>query len=110
MSRYDWFAGGTGPGALPFRSGRARYDYGGSPAAVWMNDHDVRRAVLQALSEDRWLDSSSIVVHVRDGVVLLDGEVNDYLEARYAWDDTWECHGVRGVLNRLEVRPSEHSE
>jgi hypothetical protein len=41
---------------------------------------------------------------VNDNVVTLKGEVDDYLEARYAWDDAWEARGVRGVVNQLTVR------
>ena len=40
-------------------------------------------------------------------MVTLKGEVDDYLEARYAWDDAWEAAGVRGVLNQLTVRTDE---
>jgi osmotically-inducible protein OsmY len=42
-----------------------------------------------------------------DGVVTLSGEVDDFLEARYAWDDAWEAEGVRGVINNLTVRTAE---
>jgi osmotically-inducible protein OsmY len=77
--------------------------------AGWRSDEEVLQSVRQALVEDRWLDSSSIIVQVRDGVVLLRGEVNDYLEARYAWDDAWESAGVRGVVDRLEVRSTEQA-
>ena len=94
----------------PFPRGRAvgdsRYSQSRSdrPQTGWQSDEEVLRAVRQALLEDRWLDSSSIGIEVRDAVVLLRGEVNDYLEARYAWDDAWESDGVRGVVNQLEVR------
>jgi osmotically-inducible protein OsmY len=37
-------------------------------------------------------------------VVTLTGEVDDFLKARYAWDDAWEAEGVRGVVNNLTVR------
>ena len=43
-------------------------------------------------------------VEVEDGVVTLRGEVDDFMEARYAWDDAWETEGVRGVINHLTVR------
>jgi hypothetical protein len=89
--------------------GDTRYRQGRSlrMPTFWQSDEEVLRAVREALIEDRWLDSSSIGIEVRDGVVLLRGKVNDYLEARYAWDDAWEADGVRGVVSRLEVRSSE---
>ena len=43
-------------------------------------------------------------VAVDDQVVTLTGEVGDYLEDRYAWDDAWDTTGVRGVINNLTVR------
>jgi len=36
--------------------------------------------------------------------VTLTGDVGDFMEARYAWDDAWESPGVRGVINNLTVR------
>jgi hypothetical protein len=41
---------------------------------------------------------------VEEGVVTLTGEVADFMEARYAWDDAWESPGVRGVVNNITVR------
>ena len=37
-------------------------------------------------------------------MVTLTGEVDDFMQARYAWDDAWESAGVRGVVNNLTVR------
>jgi len=69
-------------------------------------DMEIRFRVRRNLLADRWLEAGSIRVDVEDGVVTLSGEVGDYLEARYAWDDAWESSGVRGVVSRLEVRPA----
>jgi hypothetical protein len=68
------------------------------------DDRDVRDAVRHNLFNDTWLRPERIQVAVNDGVVTLTGEVDDYMEARYAWDDAWEVPGVRGVLNQLTVR------
>jgi hypothetical protein len=62
------------------------------------------------MSEDTWLDPRRIDVQVEDGVVTLTGEVDDYMEARYAWDDAWEADGVRGVINNLTVRTDQPQE
>jgi hypothetical protein len=69
-----------------------------------MDDRDIRDAVRHNLFNDTWLQPRAIEVRVNDGVVTLTGEVDDYMEARYAWDDAWEAAGVRGVLNQLTVR------
>jgi hypothetical protein len=67
-------------------------------------DGAVARAVRERMLQDSWLDPNGIDVDVRDGVVTLRGEVGDFMEARYAWDDAWETDGVRGVINNLAVR------
>lgn len=72
-----------------------------------MSDNDVRESVRENLFQDSYVDPIGIHVAVDDGVVTLTGTVDDYLEARYAWDDAWESPGVRGVINKLEVREGE---
>jgi hypothetical protein len=78
--------------------GRAR---GGRAATM---DEDLRQAVRESLYRDAWLQADSIRVEVENGIVTLRGDVDDYMEARYAWDDAWETPGVRGVVNQLTVR------
>jgi hypothetical protein len=89
------------------RHGPASGDFRGYTEPMWPDDDEIRHAVRRTLFEDRWLDASAIEVRVEDAVVTLTGEVNDYLEARYAWDDAWETEGVEGVISRLEVRSAE---
>lgn len=112
------------------RSGRAygRYEepqYGYTPSSRWpedghdvdhitaresaITDDEVRDIVHENLSRDHWLDTREIGVDVDHGVVTLKGDVNDYMEARYAWDDAWESRGVRGVINNLTVRTDRPS-
>ena len=69
-----------------------------------LDDDQILQAVRQRLYDDVWLDVDRIDVEVEDGVVTLRGEVDDFMEARYAWDDAWETAGVRGVVNLLTVR------
>ncbi|HEV2131638.1 MAG TPA: BON domain-containing protein, partial [Longimicrobiaceae bacterium] len=71
---------------------------------VQRSDDEIERAVRENLYEDSWVDADRIDVSVENGVVTLQGEVGDYLEARYAWDDAWEAQGVRGVINQITVR------
>lgn len=72
-----------------------------------MSDGEIERAVRQSLHQDGYIDAERIEVEVDDRVVTLRGEVDDYLEARYAWDDAWETPGVRGVLNHVTVRTDQ---
>lgn len=78
--------------------------YRSSRYARHLRDLALRQAVIHTLSYDLALRADKIEVEVEDGVVTLSGEVGDYLEARYAWDDAWETPGVRGVISRVEVR------
>jgi len=73
-------------------------------------DDEVRDAVYRRMSADAWVDAGRIEVQVEDGVVTLTGEVDDFMEARYAWDDAWEADGVRGVVNNLTVRADQPHE
>ncbi|HEX6940837.1 MAG TPA: BON domain-containing protein [Longimicrobiales bacterium] len=75
-----------------------------------MSDDEIREAVLENLFQDTWVDPDRIDVEVDHGVVTLRGEVRDFMEARYAWDDAWESAGVRGVVNNLTVRTDRPQE
>lgn len=66
--------------------------------------------VRAALHRDGFLDAEGIQVAVQEAVVTLQGEVGDYMQARYAWDDAWEVPGVRGVISKLTVREMERQE
>lgn len=96
----------------PPRHGGGRWpgEWGRDEMPQEMSDREVYEAVRQNLYGDTWIDPERIEVHVEQGVVTLTGEVDDYMEARYAWDDAWESPGVRGVLNQLTVRMRSESE
>jgi hypothetical protein len=68
------------------------------------DDAEIEFGVRQNLHQDSYIDVDRIEVEVDEGVVTLRGEVDNFLQARYAWDDTWETDGVRGVVNLLTVR------
>jgi len=72
-----------------------------------LDDDQILETVRKRLYDDVWLDVDRIDVEVEDGVVTLRGEVDDFMEARYAWDDAWEADGVRGVVNNLTVRADQ---
>jgi hypothetical protein len=76
-------------------------------AARGYDDDELEQMVRESLYQDPWLDADSIDVEVENGVVRLSGEVADFMDARYAWDDAWETDGVRGVISHLTVRVDE---
>ncbi|HEX7240961.1 MAG TPA: BON domain-containing protein [Longimicrobiaceae bacterium] len=87
------------------RPGRYEIQDGGA-----MTDEEIRQEVRQRLYQDTWLRADEIEVTVSEGVVTLRGDVGDFLEARYAWDDAWESEGVRGVINNLTVNTDAGTE
>ena len=100
---------------------RLRRHYGRTPPDRWpahdaagtagrMSDRDVLESVRENLFQDSFVDPERIQVQVERGIVTLRGDVDDFLEARYAWDDAWESPGVRGVINHLTVRTDRASE
>ncbi len=80
------------------------HDFSGGIA---LSDSDIEQAVRENLYQDTWVDAERIEVSVENGVITLRGEVDDYLMARYAWDDAWEAEGVRGVINQITVRTDQ---
>lgn len=82
----------------------ARWGYDMDDTGWDLDDEDILAAVRRRLYDDVWVDVDRVDVEVEDGVVTLRGEVDDFMEARYAWDDAWETEGVRGVINHLVVR------
>jgi hypothetical protein len=77
---------------------------------VELDDAEIRRRVWQNLMEDGFIDAGAMRIDVKDRVVTLRGEVADYMEARYAWDDAWEAEGVRGVISKLTIRGDAREE
>ena len=61
-------------------------------------------AVLQVLEKDPFVNSESIPVRTRRGVVTLDGTVPREAEVKLAEDDAGYVFGVDRVINRLVVR------
>lgn len=118
-SRHSWSSSGRSSGEGRRDSsrdfgGRQDRHYGHSPNDRWpsdeggydgrMSDDDVIESVRENLFQDSFVHADRIDVDVDDGIVTLRGDVDDFLQARYAWDDAWESPGVRGVINNLTVR------
>ena len=67
------------------------------------SDAELREEVEEALFYDTWVDADAIKVEVKDGVVILRGELPNFEEIRYATDDAWDVDGVVGVRSELTV-------
>jgi osmotically-inducible protein OsmY len=71
------------------------------------NDVNLQRHVLDELNWEPSIDAAQIGVTVSDGVVTLTGHVPIYSEKLAAEEAAKRVHGVHGVANEIEVRPSE---
>jgi osmotically-inducible protein OsmY len=71
-------------------------------------DIQLHKTVIDALSADRSLDTSSIAVVVKEGVVGLSGTVHSYAEKVRVEDLVGHIHGVRGIAESLQVNPPDH--
>lgn len=77
----------------------------GMGPATARSDEEIRAAAERAITEDSWLDASSIKVTVRDGIVMLDGTVESRQAKRGAEMDVDRIAGVRDVKNDLDIVP-----
>ena len=72
-------------------------------APVSRSDAQIHQDVLDELDWDRRVRPTEIGVSVKDGVVILTGEVDSYLKRWAAQEATLHVLGVRAVANDLEV-------
>lgn len=82
---------------------RGRY-YGHGPKGYARSDDRVREDVSDRLSDDSWLDASSIEVGVSGADVTLSGTVSSRSDKRRAEDLAESVSGVKNVQNNLRVQ------
>lgn len=75
------------------------------PASAAPDDTDVARAVLNTLKWHTTVPDEKVRVTVVDGWVRLEGEVGMYYQKDAAQVAVRHLRGVKGVVNRIEVRP-----
>lgn len=77
----------------------------GEPPEGWRrSDQAIQDIIGERLSWHGWIDASGIAVEVHDGIVTLDGSVDDREMRRAAEDVAWSVYGVHDVINNLAVR------
>lgn len=69
-----------------------------------MTDKTIRQSVIDELSFDPSIDAAQIGVAVEDGIVMLTGHVGSYVERNAAEAAAKKVRGVRGVVEKIEVR------
>jgi osmotically-inducible protein OsmY len=68
-------------------------------------DPEIARDVVEAIKNDLPLSWEKIKVIVADGWVELEGEVEWNYQRESAENAIWRVRGVKGVINKIEVRP-----
>jgi osmotically-inducible protein OsmY len=81
-----------------------------APARETLDDADIHAAIEGALLSDQMVPFDSIDVSVSEGVATLSGTVDTLTERQRAVMLTEGIKGVRGVVDRLEVRPVTRSD
>lgn len=64
---------------------------------------DIRQRIENALKRDAELDAAAIRVQVADGVVTLDGKIDNWADRQIAERAAWAAPGVRRVNDNLHV-------
>jgi osmotically-inducible protein OsmY len=67
-------------------------------------DQEIQRDVLDELKWDMRVQPNEVGVAVKDGIVTLTGWVDSYLKKVAAEEAAHRVHGVKAVVNDLEVR------
>src|ERR1700722_16660708 len=70
-------------------------------------DRDLKQSVLDELEWEPGVDAAHIAVSVKDGVVTLSGHVSSYLEKAAAGKAAKRVHGVRALVNQIDVHVSD---
>ncbi|WP_447985406.1 BON domain-containing protein [Nitrospira sp. Nam74] len=73
--------------------------------ANYAADEAITRAVVRALVHEEKVNLTRVDVQTTEATVYLSGEVQNYAQKRRAEDIARTVHGVRRVVNKLELQP-----
>jgi osmotically-inducible protein OsmY len=76
---------------------------GKGPKGYTRGDERIREDICECLSDDPHIDASEISVEVKDGVVTLEGTVQERAQKHRVEDIADRCSGVKDVHNGLRV-------
>lgn len=74
--------------------------------AIIRSDIEIRNDIEAALIRDILVDETNIIIHVSNGIVVLDGSVATMAEKNAAESDAWLTPGVMDVINNIVVTPA----
>jgi osmotically-inducible protein OsmY len=97
--------GTPGSGADPWTYPGDRYYYGwyNQPPQSKPTDGEIKSNVVDRLRVNPHTKDHDLQVDVKQGVVILTGEVSSAVAKRAAGDDCWDTAGVVDVSNQLIV-------
>jgi osmotically-inducible protein OsmY len=84
--------------------GNHPYESNELPGSV--NDEDLKSSIVEYLRKNSMM-RSDMMLHVKDGMVILMGHVNTYEQRRSIGQLVWNISGVVKVLNDLQVTDPE---
>jgi osmotically-inducible protein OsmY len=76
---------------------------GHGPKGYTRTDARLHEAVCDRLTDDPDIDARNITVTVKDGVVTLEGRVDNRLSKHIIEDLVDDCGGVKGIRNLIDV-------
>jgi osmotically-inducible protein OsmY len=79
---------------------------GRGPKGYRRSDERIQEDVSDRLTEESDIDASEIEIEVKEGEVILAGQVSDRNQKRRAEDCISDIRGVRDVSNKLRVKRS----
>lgn len=80
---------------------RYYYPWSRTPWPVRPTDSELKSMIVDRLRDNPQTKDSDIKVDVKQGVVILGGEVPSWVAKRAAGDDAWDTPGVVDVSNQL---------
>lgn len=94
---------GLWPGPWTYPDERYYYDWWNHGPPVPTSDREVKSLVVEQLKTNRHTQDADIRVDVKQGVVVLGGNVASWVAKRAAGDDAWDTPGVVDVSNQLRI-------
>lgn len=98
---------GMWPGPWTYPDDRYYYGWWDMGPPEPSSDREVKSLVVERLKVNPHTKDHDLRVDVKQGVVVLGGQVPSWLAKRAAGDDAWDTAGVVDVSNQLEIVPSE---
>ncbi len=82
---------------------RYYYDWWGQTWPSEPTDGEIKSTVVDRLRKNPHTKDHDLHVDVKQGVVVLGGQVSSWLAKRAAGDDAWDTPGVVDVSNQLTI-------